>query len=86
LDKFLCPFKLCASIFQRILSYKWTKNNIPVPLARKGNNIISITSDKISTIIEDGVETIGKTKCNILQSEVGTYSIRISAAMAIYLE
>jgi hypothetical protein len=40
-----------ASIVQRILSYKGTNGNSPDSLSRKGNKIISITSDMISTII-----------------------------------
>jgi hypothetical protein len=59
--------------------------NSPVSLVRKGNTIISISSDVISTLIKDGVETIGKTKLGILQSEIGTHSIRSGAAMAMYM-
>jgi hypothetical protein len=53
--------------------------------SKKRNNIISITSDMISTLIQDGVETTGKTKLGILQSEIGTHSIRSGAAMSMYL-
>jgi hypothetical protein len=39
----------------------------------------------ISTLIQDGVETIGETKLGILRSEIRTQSIRSGAAMAMYL-
>jgi hypothetical protein len=39
----------------------------------------------ISTLIQDRVETIGKTKLGILQSEIGTHSIRSDTAMSMYL-
>jgi hypothetical protein len=79
------PSNIWMSIVTWIRSYKGTNANSPVSLAKHGNKIISITSEMIVNLIRDGVVAIGETTLGIIQSEIGSKSIRSGAAMAMYL-
>ena len=59
--------------------------NSPVSLVKHRNKIINVTAEMIADLCRDGVFTIGKTKLGICRSEIGTRSIRLGAAMAMYL-
>jgi len=84
-DPIMCPVKLWASIFTRILLFKGTNQNSPVSLAQHRDNTISITLEMVANLLKDGIVAIGETKLEIHRSEVRTHSIRSGAAMAMYL-
>ncbi len=84
-DPVMCPVKLWAFIVERILTYKGTNKDSPISLALHRNSTISITSEMVANLLNDGIIAIGEMKLGIHHSEVGTHSIRSGAAMAMYL-
>ncbi len=59
--------------------------NSPVSLVKHKNTIINVTAEMIADLCRDGVVTIGERKLGIRQSEIGTRSIHLGAAMTMYL-
>jgi hypothetical protein len=47
--------------------------------------ISHITQKQVNDALRDGVKAYGKSKLQILVSEVGTHSLRSGSAMAMYL-
>jgi len=47
--------------------------------------ISHITQKQVNDALRDGVKAYGKSKLQILVSEVGTHSLRLGSAMAMYL-
>ena len=75
----MCPVKLWASIFTRILSFKGTNQDSPVSLAQHRDNTISITSEMVANLLKYGIVAIGEAKLGIHRSEVGTHVPRRSS-------
>ena len=57
------------------LSYKGTNKNTPVTLVLHRKKLISVTSEMITNLIQDGVVAIGETKLGIERWGIGTHSI-----------
>ncbi len=74
-DPILCPMKIWALIVTRILLYKGMHKNSPVSLVLHRKKLISVTSEMITNIIQDGVVAIGETELGIKHWEIGTQSI-----------
>jgi hypothetical protein len=74
-DPILCPVKIWALIVTQILSYKGTNKNSPVSLILHRKKLISVTSEMITNLIQDGVVAIGETKLGIERWGIGTHSI-----------
>jgi hypothetical protein len=84
-DDHLCPIKIWPSKMRRILSYKGTNKNSPVPLVKYKNNIIKVTAEMTADVCRDKNHCNWRDKLGILRAENGTRSIHLGAAMAMYL-
>ena len=58
---------------------------LPVSAVLVHGWISHITQKQVNNALRDGVKSYGKSKLQILVSEVGTHSLRSGAAMAMYL-
>jgi hypothetical protein len=84
-DPILCPKKVWASIVMGILLYEGTNKNSPISLVLHRKKLISVTSEMITNLIQDGMVATGETKLGVECWEIGTHLIRSGVAMAMYL-
>ena len=81
----LCPVCAAAAIVHRIQLYPGANNNTPISAIWKYERINHITSKQISNVLQDAILAIGEDTPHIAKKEIGTHSIRLGAAMAMYL-
>ena len=81
----LCPVCAAAAIVHRIQLYPGVNNNTPISAIWIYERINHITSKQISNALQDAILAIGEDTLHIAKNEIGTHSIRLGAAMAMYL-
>jgi hypothetical protein len=84
-DITLCPVSAAATIVYRIQSYPGANNDTPISAIWRYNSINHITSKQISNALRDAVSAIGEDSFHIAAHDIGTHSIRLGAAMAMFL-
>ena len=82
---FLCPVEQWAAIVKRIGSYPGSLMTTKVSAVLVHGRISHITQKQVNDALRDRVKAYGKSKLQILASEVGTHSLRSGSAMAMYL-
>ena len=85
LDPTLCPVRAWAAITSRIRGYSDTTDETPVNTFQFQKRTFQVRATQILSAIRAAVKIIGPTQLGFASSEVGTHSIRSSAAMAMYL-
>ena len=84
-DRLLCPVRQWAAVVRRIWGYPGATREIKVSAVWKNYQIEHITSKEINKVLEEGVASIGYEVLGIRQGELGSYSVRLGVAMAMYL-
>ena len=81
----LCPVQAAAAIICQIQSYPGANHDTPISAIWKYDRINHITSTQINNVLWDAVLAIGKDVLHIATNEISTHSIRLGAAIAIFL-
>ncbi len=84
-DVNMCPVRMAAAIIRRIQSYDKTDNNTPISAFLQFGHINHVTSKQVIAAMRDGVQAIGEEILHIKKSDIGMHSIRLGAAMAMFL-
>ena len=84
-DVMLCPVQAAATIIHQIQSYLGANDNIPISAIWKYDRINHITSKQITNTLWDAVSAIREDSLHIATHEIGTHSICLGAAMAMFL-
>jgi hypothetical protein len=81
----MSPVRMGAAIVRRIRSYEGTNDDTPITAFWKFNRINHVTSKQVIAAMKDAIQAIGKDVLHIKKEEIGTYLIRLDAAMAMFL-
>ena len=81
----LCPVLAYLKIVQHILSYPKGHKNSPINLVMINSKTHQMTGKEVFTRIRTIVSIFGKSDLGFSANEVGTHSIRSSAAMQLFL-
>jgi hypothetical protein len=84
-DVTLCPVQAAAAIIRRIQSYLGANNDTPISASWRYDCIDHITSKQITNAFQNAVSAIGEDSLHIAANKIGTHSIRLGAAMAMFL-
>jgi hypothetical protein len=84
-DTKLCPVCLWSAVIKRILSYPGSDIDLPINTYRVNGELKEISSKMILTCLCAVVSHIGEAELGFKTHEIGTHSIRLGAAMAMYL-
>ncbi len=84
-DSVLCPVRFAAGLVRRIKSYPGTSSNTNVSAYMSNGSVKHITSWQVINAIGNAICAIGEARLGISKEEIGTHSIRLGAAMAMYL-
>jgi len=84
-DAVLCPVICWADLVQRVLSYKGTSSESHVCTVLNNGKLRLITSKETLNKLRARVTAIGEDVLGFKATEIGTHSIRSSAAMSMYL-
>jgi hypothetical protein len=84
-DVTLCPVRAAATSVRRIWSYPGANDDIPISTIWQYNRIKHITFKQIKNVLRDAVLTIGEDTLHIAADEIGSHSIHLGAAMAMFL-
>ena len=84
-DPVLCPCLVWADIVQRILGYPGTSPESTVCTVLVGGELRQLTSKEVLNRLRAVVRSIGFDHLGFKDSDIGTHSIRSSAAMSMYL-
>ena len=84
-DITLCPVRAATAIVCRIRCYPGANNDTPIFAFWKYECIEYINSKQISNALRDAVSAIGEDDLHIAKHKIGTHSIRLGAAMAMFL-
>ncbi len=84
-DGTLCPVRAAAAIVKRVKKYPGSSQQTPISTVLNHRIIEHITSDHTIDTLRNAVGAIGKAKLGFKKEDVSTHSIRLSAAMAMYL-
>jgi hypothetical protein len=83
-DTKLCPVRSAAAIVQRIRGYSRKTTDTPISAVMINDKINQVTSENVINALRDSVVAIGEHRLGITKDQVGTHSIRLGAAMAMY--
>jgi hypothetical protein len=81
----LCPVCAAAAIIRRIRDYPGTTVDTPISAIMINNRITHVMSQDIINALQDAVVAIGEHRLGINKEDIGMHSIRLGAAMAMYL-
>jgi hypothetical protein len=81
----LCLVRPAATIVRRIRSYPGANDIASISAIWQYDRIEHITSRQIKTVLRDAVLAIGEDTLHIVANEIGTHSICLGAAMAMFL-
>ena len=84
-DVLLCPVRQMAAAIRRIRGYPGATDETPISAVWRYGRIEHITSKEMVSALRAAVASIGEDILGIKKEDVGTHSIRLGAAMAIYL-
>jgi hypothetical protein len=85
-DVTLCPVRAAAAIICRIQSYPGANNDTPISAIWQYNRIDHITSKQIKNALWNAALAIGEDTIHIAANKIGTHSIRLGMAMAMFLD
>jgi hypothetical protein len=77
--------RMGAAIVRRIRCYKGANNNTPISAFWQFNRINHVTSKQVIAAMKDVIQAIGEDVLHIKKEEIGMHSIRLGAAVAIFL-
>jgi hypothetical protein len=83
-DLNMCPVRMGAATVRRIRSYKGINKNTPISAFWQFNGINHFTSKQVIAAMKDAIQAIGDDVLHIKKEEIGTHSIRLGAAMAMF--
>jgi hypothetical protein len=81
----LWPIRFAAGIIRWIGSYPGTSSNTNVSAYMSNSSVKHVTSQQVINALRNAVGAIGKARLGISKDKIGTHSIRLGAAMAMYL-
>ena len=81
----LCPVCAAAAIVHRIQAYPGSTHDTPISAKWRCDCIDHIMSKQITNALQDIVSTIGEDSLHIATNKIDTHSIRLGAAMAMFL-
>jgi hypothetical protein len=81
----LCPVRFAAGLVRCIGSYPGTSSNTNISAYMFNGSVDHVTSLQVIKALRDAVSAIGEARLGIAKHEIGTHSIRLGAAMAMYL-
>jgi hypothetical protein len=81
----LYPVRAAAAIVCRIRSYLGANNDTPISAIWQYDRIKHITSRQIKNALWDAILAIGGGTLHIAAGEIGTHSISLGVAMAMFL-
>jgi hypothetical protein len=84
-DSVLCSVWFAATLVRCIWSYKGTDSSTQVTAYIRNGVVEHVTSTQVINALGKVVGVIGKNCLGVAKQEMGTYSIRSEAAMAMYL-
>jgi hypothetical protein len=85
-DPLLCPIRAWAAVVMRILSYPGTSATTYVnAYLTTGGNLGYLTGDQVCARLRLAAGRIGADRLGFNPDEIGTHSIRLGSAMAMYL-
>lgn len=84
-DPVLCPCIAWADVVQRILGYPGTSSESTVCTVLVNGELRQLTSKDVLNKLRAVVRSLGTEYLGFKDSEIGTHSIRSSAAMSMYL-
>jgi hypothetical protein len=84
-DSALCPICFAAGLVRCITSCPDTSSHTNVSTYMSNGSVEHAMSRQVINALRDAVCAIGKARLGISKEEVGTHSIRLGAAMAMYL-
>ena len=84
-DGTLCPVRAAAAIVKRVKKYPGSSQQTPISTVLNHGIIKHITSDHVIDALHNVMGAIGKAELGFKKEDVGTHSIRLGAAMAMYL-
>ena len=84
-DVTLCPVQAAVTIVRRIRSYSGVNDDTPISAIWKYDCINHITSKQITNALQDTVWAMEEDSPHIATHEIGTHSIRLGAAMVMFL-
>jgi hypothetical protein len=84
-DAYLCPVRAAAAIVRRIRKYPGSSQDFPIMTVTVNGHLKQVTSTHMINALSDAVGAIGEVKLGIKNEDVGTHSIRLGTAMAMYL-
>lgn len=84
-DDLLCPVRSWAVVVKRIRSYPGANDDTPVSAVWNNDKIEHITSKQVIASLRMASKAIGEERLDFKISDIGTHSIRSSAAMQMFL-
>ncbi len=84
-DPLLCPVRQRAATVKRIWSYPGADEETLVSAVWRHGRIDHITSKMMTDALEARIAAVDHDKLGIKPGKIGTHSIRLGAAMAMYL-
>jgi hypothetical protein len=84
-DSVLCPVRFAAGLVRCITSYPGTSPNTNISTYMSNSSVKHLTSGQVINTLHDAICAIGKAHLGISKEKIGTHSIRLGAAMAMYL-
>jgi hypothetical protein len=79
------PGEGSAAIVRRTRKYPSSSEDSPILTVTVNGYLQQVTSTHMINALRDAVEATGEVKLGIKKEDVGTHSIRLVAAMAMYL-
>jgi hypothetical protein len=84
-DTLLCLVMAAAAIVRRIRTHPSSSQDSPILTVIVNGHLEQVTSTHMIHALSDAVGAIGEVKLGIKNEDVGTHSIRLGTAMAMYL-
>ncbi len=85
-DSVLCPVRFATGLVRRIGSLPGTSSSTNISAYMSNGSVDHVTSQQVINALRNTLGAIGETRLGIAKHELGTHSIRLGAAMAMYLE
>jgi hypothetical protein len=84
-DSVLCPVRFAARLVWQIWSYKGTDSNTHISAYISNRKVDHVTSNQVINSLKDVVSAMGESCLGISKTDIGTHSIRLGVATAMYL-
>ena len=84
-DARLCPVRAAAAIVRRTRKFPGSSQDSHISIVIVNGHLEQVMSTHMIHALSDAVRAIGEVKLGIKKEDVGTHSIRLGVAMAMYL-